>query len=108
MAKDRTQSKRSDDTVIISFRAPRDLAKKLDELATADQRTRANYIVRTLTQAVTLEPASHMLEQILPRFVEKAQQDPESMQTEYERGVMQGARAMLGAFFGRGAMQWVV
>ena len=41
------------DTVVISFRAPIDLVAQLDELASRDQRTRANFIVNLLSIAIT-------------------------------------------------------
>lgn len=95
------------DTVIVSFRAPRELVNQLDKFALGDQRTRANFIVRTLTQAVTLEPAIQVVEQILPMLVEENNKDPDSIQTEYNRGLMMGARWAIGAFFGKRAIRWV-
>jgi hypothetical protein len=100
-------SDKESDSVVISFRAPRSLVTKLDEIASGDQRTRANFIVRTLTNASTLEPAISTIEQILPRLVELDQKSPDSTQTEYSRGLMNGARWMLTAFFGDRAMRWV-
>ena len=97
----------SDDTLIVSFRASRQLVVQLDEIAKGDQRTRANFIVRTLTQAVSLEPAVATIEQILPRLVELVEKAPDYIQTEYYRGVMSGARSMLAAFYGKRAMRWV-
>lgn len=95
------------DTVVISFRAPQELVAKLDEFARGDQRTRANFIVNTLTRAVTLEPAISTIEQILPKLVELDQKAPDAIQTEYFRGLMNGARWMLSSFFGDRAMRWV-
>jgi hypothetical protein len=95
------------DTVVVSFRAPRSLVTELEKMANGDQRTRANFIVRMLTQAVTLEPAISSIERILPRFVELDQKSPESVQAEYYRGMMNGLRSMVGAFFGKRAMRWV-
>jgi hypothetical protein len=95
------------DTVVISFRAPQKLVMQLDEIARGDQRTRANFIVNTLTRAVTLEPAINTIEQILPKLVELDQKAPDGIQTEYYRGLMNGARWMLSAFFGDRAMRWV-
>jgi hypothetical protein len=95
------------DTVVISFRAPRALVIQLDETARGDQRTRANFIINTLTRAIRLEPAIHTIEQILPRLVELDEKGPDSMQAEYSRGLMNGARWMLSAFFGDRAMRWV-
>ena len=94
-------------TVVISFRAPRSLVTELDKIASGDQRTRANFIVSTLTKAVSLEPAIHTIEQILPRLVELHQKNTDSPQAEYSRGLMNGARWMLSAFFGDRAMRWV-
>lgn len=95
------------DTVVVSFRAPRSLISDLDELAKGDDRTRANFIVRTLSQAVSLEPAIQTMEQILPRLIEEHEKNPDSMQAEFWRGVMSGARWMLMAFFNKRAVRWV-
>ncbi len=97
----------SSDTIVVSFRAPRDLVNQLDKFALGDQRTRANFIVRTLTQAVTLEPAIQVIEQILPMLVEEDKRDSGSIQTEYNRGLMMGARWVIEAFFGKRAIRWV-
>lgn len=97
----------SGDTVVVSFRAPRELVAQLDEIAKGDQRTRANFIVRTLTHAITLEPAIVTIEQIQTRLVELAAKDPNSVQTEYYRGAMGGARSILSTFFGKRAIRWV-
>lgn len=106
MALDSPQNEQHD-TVVISFRAPRTLVTQLDEIARGDQRTRANFIVSTLTRAATLEPAVNTIEQILPQLVKLDQKAPDSIQTEYYRGLMNGARWMLSAFFGDRAMRWV-
>jgi hypothetical protein len=95
------------DSVVISFRAPRALVVQLDEIARGDQRTRANFIVNTLTRATSLEPAIQTIEQIQPKLVELDQKNPDGIQTEYYRGLMNGARWMLSAFFGDRAMRWV-
>ena len=95
------------DSVVISFRAPRSLVTKLDEIASGDQRTRANFIVRTLTNAATLGPAIGTIKLILPTLVELHQKSPDSTQAEYHRGLMNGARWMLSSFFGDRAMRWV-
>jgi hypothetical protein len=79
----------------------------LDEIAQGDQRTRANFIVRTLTHAATLEPAVEVVERILPKFYEEHQRDPDSPQAESSRGEMRGARAIIAAFFGKRAIRWV-
>jgi hypothetical protein len=97
----------SGDTVVVSFRARRELVAQLDEIARGDQRTRANFIVRTLTHGLTLEPAIVTMEHILPRLVELAEKDSAGIQTQFYRGAMFGARSMLAAFFGKGAMRWV-
>lgn len=95
------------DTVVVSFRAPRSLVKELDQIARRDDRTRANFIVRTLSQAVSLEPAVQTVEQMLPTLNEEHKKNPDSMQSEFWRGAMAGARSMLAAFFGKRAVRWV-
>ncbi len=79
-----------DDTVVVSFRAPRELAARLEEIAQHDQRTRANFIVRTLSLAVSLEPAIQVIEEIQRRLVEEYEKEPDGIQTEYWRGAMGG------------------
>ena len=96
-----------DKSVVISFRAPQSLVDALDEIARGDQRTRANFIVNTLTKSVGLEPAINAIEQILPRLVELDEKSPDSVQAEYHRGLMAGARWMLSAFYGKRAVRWV-
>lgn len=94
-------------TVVVSFRAPQSLVTKLDEFARHDQRTRANFLVRILGQAVTLDPAIEVVEQILPSLVEEDRKNQDSIQAEYLRGAMAGARSVISAFFGNRAMRWV-
>ena len=96
-----------DSTVVISFRAPQTLVDDLDEIARGDQRTRANFIVNELTKAISLEPAINTIEGILPRLVELDEKNPDSIQAEYYRGLMAGARWMLSAFYGKRAIRWV-
>ena len=104
---DKNLSGHNGDTVTISFRAPRALVQELDKIASGSQRTRANFIVRMLTQAVSLEPAVATVEQIVPMLVELDQKAPDSPQAEYCRGMLNGARWMVGAFFGKRAVRWV-
>jgi hypothetical protein len=97
----------SGETIVVSFRAARSLVNELDKIALGDQRTRANFIVRVLSQAVSLEPAIETVERILPMLVEEDKKDPDSVQTEYFRGMMAGARWMIGSFFGKRAIRSV-
>jgi hypothetical protein len=103
----RKRSEAEDDTVVISFRAPRKLVEELDKFASGDQRTRANFIVLTLSHAVFLEPAIQTIAQILKPFSEEHTKNPDSVEAEHWRGVMTGARWMLGAFFGDRTVRWV-
>jgi hypothetical protein len=105
--KRRSSTDSTPDTTVVSFRAPRALVDQLDRIAQGDQRTRANFIVRTLTQAVTLEPAIDVVERILPMLVEEDKRAPDSVQAEFHRGLMAGARWVIGAFFGKRAIRWV-
>lgn len=93
--------------MVVSFRAPRALVNELDKIAEGDDRTRANFIVRTLTHAVSLEPAIRTMEQILPPLVEEHKKNPDSIQAEFWRGTLGGARWMLAAFFSERATRWV-
>ena len=42
-------------TLVVSFRAPEVLIKRLDKLAEEEQRSRANLIIRILTKAVQVK-----------------------------------------------------
>lgn len=95
------------DTIVVSFRAPRSLVEDLDRIAQGEDRNRANFIVRTLSQAITLEPAIQTVEQILPSLVREHEKNPDSMHAEFWRGVMSGARWMLAEFFGKRSVHWV-
>jgi hypothetical protein len=44
---------------------------------------------------------------MLPTFNEEHRKNPDSMQAEFWRGAMAGARSMLLAFFGKRAVRWV-
>jgi hypothetical protein len=83
------------------------LVEQLDEIAQGDQRTRANFIVRTLTHAVTLEPAIQVVEQITPPLYREHCKNPDSLRSEVLRGELRGARAIIAALFGRRASRWV-
>jgi len=83
------------------------LVKELDEIAKGDDRTRANFVVRALSHAVSLEPAIQTIEQIVPRLVEEHEKNPDSIQAEFWRGVLSGARWMLMSFFDKRAVRWV-
>ena len=105
--KKRTSAKDADETVVISFRAPRKLVEQLDEIAEGDHRTRANFMVRMLTHAVSLEPGIQIIEQILPALFREHKQNPDSLQAERFRAEMRGARAVISAFFGKRAVGWI-
>jgi hypothetical protein len=105
--KRKRQTPDTEESVVVSFRVPRSLAVELEEIAKRDDRSRANFITRTLTHAVSLEPAIQTIAEIVPRLLEEHEKDPNSIQCEYWRGMRRGASAMLDAFFGRRALRWV-
>ncbi len=92
----------SGDTVVISFRAPRALVKEVDKLAADNQRTRASFIVRALTQAVSLDPeiVQHGGE-LLKAFHQSYERDPVGVETEFRRGMVTEWRHFLHLLFGR-------
>jgi len=95
------------DTIVVSFRAPRSLVEDLDRIAQGEERNRASFIVKTLSQAVSLEPAIQTVEYLQEPLVKAVQHNPDSMQSEFWRGTMAGARSMLVAFFGKRSVRWV-
>jgi len=94
-------------TVVVSFRAPTQLVEKLDDLAQGDQRTRANFLLRMLTNAISLEPGVRLIGDIIPNILREMEENPDSPQTEYYRGELRGAREAISGFFGRRASLWV-
>lgn len=97
----------TNETVVVSFRLPRSVVRKIDEIASGDTRSRANFIARILSQAVSLEPGIRTVESIQKLLCDEVGRNPNSIQAEYVRGSMHGARWMLAAFFGDRAVRWV-
>ena len=91
---------RGDDveTVVISFRAPTELVKKLDGLAENDHRNRANFILTTLVRATSGELVRSG-EFWLKAFHESYSKDPVGRETEFWRGQLAGwKRTLLDAY----------
>ena len=89
------------ETVIVSFRAPVELAKRLDEMAQGDQRNRANFILKMLT-AVTSAHEPLVLDGVswLQAFHGFYAKDHKSRETEFWRGNISGFRYAVGEIMG--------
>jgi hypothetical protein len=90
---------RDPDMVVISFRAPAGLAKKLDEWAEDDHRNRANFILTTLVRATSGELVKSG-EFWLKAFHQAYAKDPVGRETEYWRGQLAGWKRTLVAAYG--------
>ena len=95
------------DTVVISFRAPLELAKRLDELAEDDHRNRANFILTTLLRATSGELVKSG-EFWLKAFHQSYATDPIGRQTEYWRGQVAGWKRTLVAAYGAGIAERII
>ncbi len=82
------------ETVVISFRAPLELAKRLDELAEYDHRNRANFILTTLVRA-TSEELVRSGGFWLKAFHQSYAKDPVGRETEFWRGQIAGWKRTL-------------
>jgi hypothetical protein len=89
------------ETVIVSFRAPVELAKRLDEMAQGDQRNRANFILKMLT-AVTSAHEPLVLDGVswLQAFHGFYAKDHKSRETEFWRGKIAGWKRTLVTLYG--------
>ena len=89
------------ETVIVSFRAPVELAKRLDEMAQGDQRNRANFILKMLT-AVTSAHEPLVLDGVswLQAFHGSYAKDHKSRETEFWRGKIAGWKRTLVTLYG--------
>jgi predicted transcriptional regulator len=86
-------------TVVISFRAPVELVRKLDEIAENDYRNRANFVLTTLARA-TSEELVKSGEFWLKAFHQSYAKDPVGSETEFWRGQIAGWKRTLVAAYG--------
>jgi hypothetical protein len=95
------------ETTVISFRAPADLVKKLDELADNDHRNRANFILTMLVRATSDELVSSG-DFWLKRFHESYSNDPTGRETEFYRGQIAGWKRTLVAAYGASTAEQII
>jgi hypothetical protein len=89
------------ETVIVSFRAPVELVKRLDELAEGDQRNRANFILKLLTAVASAhEPLVQDGVFWLQAFHGSYAKSPVSSETEFWRGKIAGWKRSLVTSYG--------
>ena len=95
------------ETVVISFRAPLELAKRLDELAEYDHRNRANFILTTLVRA-TSEELVRSGGFWLKAFHQSYAKDPVGRETEFWRGQIAGWKRTLVAAYGASTAEKII
>jgi hypothetical protein len=97
------------ETVIVSFRAPIELAKRLDELAQGDQRNRANFVLKVLTSVASAhEPLVQYGAFLLKAFHDLRAKDPVSRETEFRRGEIAGWKRTLVASYGADIAEQII
>jgi len=97
------------ETVIVSFRAPIEIAKQLDNLARGDQRNRANFILKMLSAITSKqEPLVQNGVFLLKAFHEFRAKDPISRETEYWRGQIAGWKRTLVASYGADIAEQII
>jgi hypothetical protein len=94
-------------TVVISFRAPVELVKKLDQLAENDHRNRANFILTTLVRATSGELVRSG-EFWLKAFHQSYATDPVGRETEFWRGQIAGWKRTLVAAYGASTAEKII
>jgi hypothetical protein len=94
-------------TLVISFRAPIELVKKLDQLAENDHRNRANFILTTLVRATSGELVRSG-EFWLKAFHESYAKDPVGRETEFWRGQIAGWKRTLVAAYGASTAEKII
>jgi hypothetical protein len=104
---DRPPSEKDAGTAVISFRAPLELVRKLDELADDDYRNRANFILTTLVRA-TSEELVRSGEFWLKAFHEYYAKDPIGRETEFYRGRIAGWKRTLVAAYGASTAEKII
>lgn len=95
------------ETAVISFRAPLELVKKLDELAEDDYRNRANFILTMLARA-TSEELVRSGEFWIKTFHHFYAKDPAGRETEFYRGQIAGWKRTLVAAYGAGIAEKII
>jgi predicted transcriptional regulator len=93
--------------VVITFRAPLDLAKKLDQLAENDNRNRANFVLTTLLRATSDELVKRG-EFWLKAFHDSYAKDPVGRETEFWRGQIAGWKRTLVAVLGASTAEGII
>ncbi|MGB8773961.1 MAG: hypothetical protein WCC78_07470, partial [Terriglobales bacterium] len=97
------------ETVVISFRAPVELVKQLDELARGEQRNRANFILRTLTHSASaIERLAEHGEFLLKVFHDCYVKDKVGRETEFRRGQIAGWKQTLVTSYGASTAEQVI
>jgi hypothetical protein len=94
-------------SVVISFRAPLELVRKLDEIAESDYRNRANFVLTTLARA-TSEELVKSGEFWLKAFHQSYAKDPVGRETEFWRGQIAGWKRTLGAAYGASMAEKII
>jgi len=98
-----------DETVVVSFRAPVELVKQLDELARSDQRNRANLILKTLTHAAfAIERLAKQGEFLLKVFHACYAKDQVGRETEFWRGKIAGWKQTLVTCYGASTAEQII
>lgn len=106
-----TKSSSADrETVIVSFRAPVELARRLDELAEGDQRNRANFILKVLTAIASAhEPLVQDGAFLLKFFHDDLRvKGPLSRETEFWRGKIAGWKRTLVTSYGADIAEQII
>jgi hypothetical protein len=81
---------------VLNFRTDRQLVERLDKLAAEENRTRANLMERLLSEATDMERAVRVVELIVRTlYSEVERRGEDSVQAEYVRGQLHGAKWML-------------
>jgi hypothetical protein len=86
---------------VLNFRTDRQLVERLDKLATEENRTRANLMEKLLSEATDIELPVRIIELIVQTFYSEVERrGADSVQAEFMRGQLHGAKWMLAELRG--------
>jgi hypothetical protein len=86
---------------VLNFRTDRQLVERLDKLAASERRTRASLMERLLIDATDMERPVRIIDLVVRMlYAEVERRGEDSVQAEYFRGQLHGAKWMLAELRG--------
>lgn len=101
MARKKSERTKEPKSEVVNFRTDRELVERLDEAAAEENRTRASLMERILIDGTDMERPVRVIELIVRTlYSEIERRGEDSVQAEYMRGQLHGAKWMLAELRG--------